>query len=115
VASIALALAERQHSPDDPNLASDLTDWANFYRGMLGQPDRARELLARAESIVGACCGTGSQRMEPILEERAWLAESTAGKAAGIPYQEQLRDLRAAIYGAHSRQVEETRGQSRER
>jgi len=45
----------------DLSLARDLTDWANFYRGALGQPDRTGDLLMRAETIVRACCGTTSQ------------------------------------------------------
>jgi hypothetical protein len=43
-----------------------------------------------------------------VLQERAWLASTTNGQAASIPYLEQLRDLRASIYGVHSRQVEQT-------
>jgi tetratricopeptide (TPR) repeat protein len=105
VASLGLVSSERLHSPDDPDLASDLVDWANFYRGILGQPDRARGLLSRAEAIVRACCGEGSARMESILQERGWLADATGGDAARIPYLVQLRDLRVSIYGLHSRQT----------
>jgi hypothetical protein len=108
VASIALVAAERGRLPDDFRLAQDLTDWANFYRGQLGQPDRARDLLTHAETIVRACCGTSSPRMEPVIQERAWLAAATAGQAASIPYLEQLRTLRISIYGIQSRQVEQT-------
>jgi hypothetical protein len=46
--------------------------------------------------------------MEPLLQERAWLASTTDGQAAGIPYLEQLKALRASIYGVRSPQVEET-------
>jgi tetratricopeptide (TPR) repeat protein len=108
VASIALSVAERGALPQDLTLARDLTDWANFYRGALGEPDRARDLLTRAQTIVRACCETTSPMMEPVLQERAWLAGATDGQAASIPYLEQLRDLRASIYGVHSRQVEQT-------
>lgn len=107
VASIGLLAAESRVA-DDPRLASDLTDWANFYPGMLGEPDRARDLLTRAEEIVRTCCGTVSPQMEPVLQERAWLATAMAGPAASIPYLEQLRAIRISIYGAHSRRVEET-------
>ena len=108
VASFALSAAERGALPYDLSLARDLTDWANFYRGFLGQPDRAGDLLTRAETIVRTCCGTASRMMEPVLQERAWLAGATNGQAASIPYLEQLRDLRSSIYGLHSRQVEQT-------
>jgi hypothetical protein len=108
VAAFALSAAERGSLPLDLTLARDLTDWANFYRGFLGQPDRADDLLARAETIVRTCCGATSPMMEPVLEERARLAGATDGQAARIPYLEQLRDLRTSIYGVHSRQVEQT-------
>jgi len=107
VASIALSSDERRHSLEDPVFTRDLTDWANFYRGMLGRPDRARDLLVRAEAIVRACCGSASPRLEPVLQERAWLAAAMDGEAAGIRSLERLRDLRAAIYGDNSRQVEQ--------
>lgn len=107
VASIALSAGERR-PPDDARVVRDLTDWANFCRGMLGQLDRASDLLLRAEAIVRACCGAMSPAMEPVLQERAWLATAAAGQAAGIPYLEQLRALRVSIYGARSRQVEQT-------
>jgi hypothetical protein len=108
VASIALSVAERGALQQGLTLARDLTDWANFYRGFLGQPDRAGDLLTRAETIVRSCCGTTSPMMEPVLQERASLAGATEGKAASIRYLEQLRDLRISIYGVHSRQVEQT-------
>jgi hypothetical protein len=108
VASIALLAAERGRSRDDLRFARDLTDWANFYRGELGQPDRARDLLTRAETIVRTCCGTSSPMMEPVIQERAWLAAATAGQAASIPYLEQLRTIRISIYGIQSQQVEQT-------
>ena len=108
VASIALLAAERGRLPDDLRLAQHLTDWANFYRGQLGQPDRARDLLTRAETIVRTCCGTSSPRMEPVIQERAWLAATTAGQAASIPYLEQLRAIRISNYGIQSHQVEQT-------
>ncbi|HXB70822.1 MAG TPA: tetratricopeptide repeat protein [Candidatus Acidoferrales bacterium] len=107
VASIALSLRERRHSPDDTRFTGELTDWANFYRGFLGQPDRARDLLLRAETAVRACCGAMSRKMEPVLQERAWLAGATGGPAASIAYLEQLRELRASTYGANSEQVEQ--------
>ena len=108
VASFALSAAERGSLPYDLSLARDLTDWANFYRGALDQPDRAGDLLTRAETIVSTCCGTTSPMMEPVLQERVWLAGATNGQAASIPYLEQLRDLRTSIYGVHGRQVEQT-------
>ena len=108
VASIALLAAERGRLPEDLRFARDLTDWANFYRGQLGQPDRARDLLTRAETIVRTCCGTSSPMMEPVIQERAWLAAATAGQAASIPYLEQLRTVRISIYGIQSHQVEQT-------
>jgi hypothetical protein len=107
VVSIALS-AEERRLPDDPGVAPYLTEWAGFYRGFLRQPDRAGDLLARAEAIVRTCCGTISREMEPVLQERAWLAIATTGQAAGIRYLEQLRTLRISIYGAQSRQVEQT-------
>lgn len=107
VASIALLADDRRHSPDDRALARDLTDWAGFYRGQLGERDRARDLLTRAEAIVRNCCGAVSPMMEPVLQERAWL-EAPAGQAVSIPYLEQLRTLRMSIYGEGSRQVEQT-------
>lgn len=107
VASVAVLAAERR-SLDNPRLARDLTDWANFYRGMLGQPDRARDLLTRAEAIMLTCCGTVSPEIEPVLQERAWLAAAMAGQAASLPYLEQLRAIRISIYGVRSRQVEQT-------
>ncbi|HXJ40088.1 MAG TPA: hypothetical protein VNH18_12495 [Bryobacteraceae bacterium] len=107
IASIALLTDERRRLPDDPRLARDLTDWANFYRGVLRQPDRALDLLTRAEAIVRACCGTESPTMEPVLQERAWLAMATAGQGAGIPFLEQLRALRISIYGAMSQEVQQ--------
>lgn len=107
VASIALS-AEESRLRDDPRHTRDLTDWANFYRGALLQPDRARDLLTRAEAIVRTCCGASSPQMEPVLQERAWLAAAMAGEAASIPYLEQLRAIRIAIYGIQSRQVEQT-------
>jgi hypothetical protein len=108
VASIALLADEFGTSPEDLRFARHLTDWANFYRGMLELPDRARNLLARAETIVHTCCGTSSPMMEPLIQERAWLAAATAGHAASIVYLEQLRTLRISIYGIKSRQVEQT-------
>jgi len=107
VASLALSSDERRHLPEDPVFTHDLTDWANFYRGMLGRPDRAGDLLVRAEAIVRACCGSASPRMEPVLQERAWLAAAMDGEAAGIRSLDRLRDLRASIYGDNSRQVEQ--------
>jgi tetratricopeptide (TPR) repeat protein len=108
VASFGLSAAERGTLPFDLSLARDFTDWANFYRGALGQPDRAGDLLTRAETIVRTCCGTTSPMMEQVLQERVWLAGATNGQAASILYLEQLRDLRTSIYGVHSRQVEQT-------
>jgi hypothetical protein len=99
VVSIALS-AEERRLPDVARVARYLTEWAGFYRGFLGQPDRAGDLLARAEAIVRTCCGTISREMEPVLQERAWLAIATTGQAAGIGYLEQLRTLRISIYGA---------------
>jgi hypothetical protein len=46
--------------------------------------------------------------MEPLLQERAWLAAATDGPAAGIAYLEQLRELRTATYGVDSQRVEES-------
>lgn len=46
--------------------------------------------------------------MEPVIQERAWLAAATGGQGAGIPYLEQLRTLRVSIYGVRSQQVERT-------
>ena len=46
--------------------------------------------------------------MEPVLQERAWLAAAMAGQAASIPYLEQLRAIQISIYGIRSRQVEQT-------
>ncbi len=108
VASLALSAGERGSPQDDLRRARNLTDWANFYRGQLGRPDRARDLLTRAETIIRTCCGTASPMMEPVLQERAWLAAATAGQAAGIPYLEQLRVLRVSIYGIQSQKVEQT-------
>ena len=99
MASIALLADERGRSPEDLRFARHLTDWANFYRGMLVQPDRARDLLARADEIVRTCCGTSSPMMEPVIQERAWLAAATAGQAASIAYLEQRRTIRISIYG----------------
>jgi hypothetical protein len=107
VASMALSSDERRRPAEDSRFTGNLTDWANFYRAALGRPDRAGDLLTRAETLVRACCGPASPRMEPVLQERAWLAAATDGEAAGIPYLEQLRDLRASIYGDNSRQVEQ--------
>jgi hypothetical protein len=108
VASIALLAAERGRLPDDLRVAIALTDWANFYRGGLNRPDRARDLLTRAETIVRNCCGMSSPMIERVLQERAWLAAATNGPAASIPYLEQLRAVRVAIYGVQSRQAEQT-------
>lgn len=105
VASIALSSAERWQV-ESPSLASQLTSWANFYRSALHQTGQARDLLARAERVVAACCGIGSPHMEPLLQERAWLAEQTDGEGSGIPFLEQLRNLRGSIYGENSEQVE---------
>lgn len=74
---------------------------------MLGQPGRAGELLARAEAVVHNCCGSMSPPMEPVLQERAWLAAATRGEAASIPYPEQLRELRISVYGARSQEAEQ--------
>jgi hypothetical protein len=98
---------ERRHSPTDRALVHELTNWAGFYRGFLGDRDRARELVTRAETIVRNCCGDASPMMEPVLQERVWL-EAPVGQAANIPYLEQLRALRVSIYGEGSRQVEQT-------
>ena len=108
VASIALSAEERHMPGEDPRLARDLTAWANFYRGFLRQPDRALNLLTRAEAIVRTCCGVVSPQMEPVLQEWAWLATAMAGQAASIPYLERLRTIRTSLYGAQSRQVEQT-------
>ena len=107
VASIALLTDKRRYSPTDLALVRELTDWAGFYRGFLGDRGRARDLLTRAETIVHNCCGDASPMMEPVLQERVWL-EAPAGQAASIPYLAQLRALRVSIYGEGSRQVEET-------
>jgi hypothetical protein len=107
VASIALLTDERRYSPDDRALVRELTDWAGFYRGFLGNRDRARDLLIRAETIVRNCCGDASPMMEPVLQERVWL-EAPAGQAANIQYLAQLRALRVTIYGEGSREVEQT-------
>ncbi|MDQ1474115.1 MAG: hypothetical protein QOJ99_5595 [Bryobacterales bacterium] len=107
VASIALSAGERRMK-DSPRLVRHLTDWANFYRGMLGQKDRAGDLLTRAEAIVRACCGIVSLEMQPVLQERAWLEDSIAGPAASIPYLEQMRTLQISLYGARSQAVEQT-------
>src|ERR1700730_18832422 len=88
-ASIALLADERRYSSDDRALVRELTDWAGFYRGFLGERDRARDLLTRAETIVRNCCGAVSPTMEQVLQERAWL-EAPPGQAASIPYLEQL-------------------------
>ncbi len=107
VAAIALLTDERRYSTTDRALVRELTDWAGFYRGFLGDRARARDLLARAETIVLKCCVDASPMMEPVLQERIWL-EAPAGQAASIPYLEQLRALRVSIYGEGSRQVEQT-------
>jgi len=107
VASIALLTDKRRYSPDDRDLAHELTDWAGFYRGFLADRDRARDLLTRAETIVRKCCGDASPIMEQVLQERVWL-EAPAGQAANLAYLEQLRALRVSIYGEGSRQVEQT-------
>jgi len=107
VASLGVMTVGLGRPSEDAVAAHGLADWANFYRGSLGQPERANELLTRAEAIVRACCGASSRMMEPVLQERAWLAAATDGPAAGIPYLEQLKALRASIYGAGSRPVEE--------
>jgi hypothetical protein len=105
LASLALSLDERSHG-NDPRFASDLLDWANFYRGFLHQTDRAGDLVTRAEAIVLSCCGPASPRMDGVLQERAWIVATAGGEAAGIAYFEQLRELMASIYGADSQQVE---------
>jgi len=46
--------------------------------------------------------------MEPLIQERAWLAAATAGQDASIAYLEQLRTIRISIYGIKSQQVEQT-------
>jgi hypothetical protein len=107
VASLALLRDERRYSPTDRALVRELTDWAGFYRGFLGDRDRARDLLTRAETIVRNCCGDASPMMEPVLQERVWL-EAPAGQAASIPYLAQLRALRVSIYGEGSREVDQT-------
>jgi ketosteroid isomerase-like protein len=81
--------------------------YAGFYRGFLGDRDRARDLFTRAETIVRNCCGDASAMMEPVLQERVWL-EAPTGEAASIPYLEQLRALLVSIYGEGSREVEQT-------
>jgi beta-lactamase regulating signal transducer with metallopeptidase domain len=106
VASIAVS-AEERRLPDGVAVF-DLTNWANFYRGQLQQPDRALDLLTQAEAMVRTCCGTASPQMEPVVRERAWLAEAMAGKAASVPYLEQLRSVQTSLYGVQSRQVEQT-------
>ena len=107
VAAIALLTDERLYLPADQALARELTDWAGFYRGFLGDRHRARDLLMRAETIVRNCCGDVSPMMEPVLQERVWL-EAPAGQAASIPYLAQLRALRVSIYGEGSREVAQT-------
>ncbi|HEV3196265.1 MAG TPA: tetratricopeptide repeat protein [Bryobacteraceae bacterium] len=107
VASMALSGDERRGWSETPAFINELTDWANFYRGQLGNLDRAGDLLTRAVMIVRACCGVDSPRLETVLQERAWLQAARDGEAAGIPFLEQIRDLRASIYGDNSRQVEQ--------
>jgi hypothetical protein len=107
VAAIALLTDERRYSSADRALVHELTDWAGFYRGFLGDRDRARDLLTRAETIVRNCYGDASPMMEQVLQERVRL-EAPAGQAASIPYLEQLRALRVSIYGEGSRGVEQT-------
>jgi len=107
VVSIALLTDERRYSSDDRALVRELTDWAGFCRGFLGDRVRARDLLTRAETIVRNCCGDVSPMMEPVLQERVWL-EAPARQAASLPDLEQLRALRVSIYGEGSRQVEQT-------
>jgi hypothetical protein len=48
LASLAVLVDERRHLPDDLFLTRDLTEWSGSYR-MLGQLDRGRDLLDRAE------------------------------------------------------------------
>jgi hypothetical protein len=81
VASLAVSADERRHLSDDVFLARDLTDWADFYR-MLGQPDRARDLLTRAETIVRNCCGAASPAMESVLQERVRMEHDLAAASA---------------------------------
>jgi tetratricopeptide (TPR) repeat protein len=106
VAALVLPLEENRLRSDDPRLAYALADWAGFYRGHLALLPQAEVLLSRAERIVRECCGTASPHMEPLLQERAWMA--AAGTAARIRGLEELRDFRASIYGSNSRPVEES-------
>lgn len=106
VAALAVRLQENRLRSDDPRLASALGDWAGFYRGHLGLLPQADELLSRAEGIVRECCGTASPHMEPLLQERAWMA--AAGTAARMRGLEELRDFRASVFGSNSRPVEQS-------
>lgn len=77
VASVAVLADERRHLSDDVFRARDLTDWVGFYR-MLGQPDGARDLLTRAETIARNCWGATSPAMEAVLPERARIEHDLA-------------------------------------
>ena len=46
--------------------------------------------------------------MDGVLQERAWSVAAASGEAASLAFLEQLRELRASIYGASSQQVETT-------
>ena len=107
VAALALQREENRTKADDPRSAYWLVDWASFYRGQLESVPRADELVTRAEMIVRECCGLTSPQMEPVLQERAWMAVS-AGPAARFKALEELRDFRAAVYGSNSLPVEES-------
>lgn len=80
VASLGVLWVDRRLA-ENLHLTSDLTGWAGFYRYALGQPDRTRDLLTRAETTMLACCGTASPWMEGVVQERAWLAAATDGDA----------------------------------
>jgi tetratricopeptide (TPR) repeat protein len=107
VAALGLQREENRTRSDDPRSAYWLVDWAGFYRGHLGSVSRADELVTRAEMIVRECCGLTSPQMDPVLQERAWMAISE-GPAAHFKALEGLRDFRAAVYGSNSWPVEES-------
>jgi hypothetical protein len=106
VAALALSIVERQGA-NDPRWSYSMVDWANFYRGQLGDRDTAVALLDKAEGLIRACCGEISPRLEPLLRERAWM-QATGANEAGIAGLEHLRDFQISVYGAGNQAVEET-------
>lgn len=105
VTEILSSLQQREGLDSDPRFAASMADWAAFYASQLEDRARARVILQNARNLILDCCGENSSKLEPIMREGSFINENPAAVIAGM---QRLRDFQISVFGANSRNVEET-------